>query len=53
MADLKDMIAAREYQVDAELVAEEILRKLRLVKSARRELSGGGGRTPGRPEPFR
>jgi hypothetical protein len=52
VADLKHMIAAREYKVDSELVAEEILRKLRLLKWAKRELAGGG-RIPGHPEPYR
>lgn len=49
MAELKSSIAQRHYSVDAGLVAEEILRKLRLVRSARRELERGPGRTPGRP----
>ena len=52
VADLKHMIAAREYQVDADLVAEEILRKLKLLKWAKRELAGGG-RIPVHPEPSR
>lgn len=51
MAELKTQIAQRDYSVDAELVAEEILRKLRLVRWARRELVSGTGRTPGRPAP--
>lgn len=51
MAELKTRIEQRQYSVDAELVAEEILRKLRLVKWARRELVSGPGRTPGRPAP--
>lgn len=49
MAELKTRIEHRQYSVDAELVAEEILRKLRLVKWARRELVTGAGQTPGRP----
>ena len=52
VADIKHMIAAREYQVDADLVAEEILRKLKLLKWAKRELTAGG-RIPGHPEPSR
>ena len=49
MADLKPRIASG-YQVDAEQVAEEILRKLWLVKSVRRELESETGRNhPGRP----
>lgn len=51
MAELKTQIAQRDYSVDAELVAEEILRKLRLVRWARRELVSGAGRTPGRSAP--
>ena len=49
MAELKTQIEQHQYSVDAELVAEEILRKLRLVKWARRELASGPGRIPGRP----
>ena len=49
MTELKTQIAERKYSVDADLVAEEILRKLRLVRWARRELVSGPGRTPGRP----
>ena len=49
MADLKPRIASG-YQVDAEKVAEAILHKLWLVKSARRELESEPGRSqPGRP----
>lgn len=51
MTELKTQIAHRDYSVDAELVAEEILRKLRLVRWARRELVSGPGRTPGSPAP--
>lgn len=49
MIQLKAQIAQRDYSVDSELVAEEILRKLKLVRWARRELVSGPGRTPGRP----
>lgn len=49
MTQLKHRIAASGYEVDAELVAEEIVRKLRLLRWARRELVTGSGRTPGRP----
>jgi hypothetical protein len=51
MTQLKTQIAQRDYSVDSGLVAEEILRKLRLVRWARRELVSGSGRTPGRPAP--
>jgi len=47
MADIKRRIAAG-YEVDSELVAREILRKLRLVKWARQELASASGRTPAR-----
>lgn len=48
MTDFKNRIAAG-YEVDSELVAREILRKLRLVKWARQELTSAPGRTPERP----
>jgi hypothetical protein len=48
MADMKSRLAAG-YEVDAEQVAREILRKLRLVKLARQELVSAPGRTPERP----
>lgn len=51
MTELKTQITQREYRVNADLVAEEILRKLRLLRWARRELVSGPGRTPGRPVP--
>lgn len=47
MADLTQQIAARRYNVDPDLVAAEILRKLRLIKSARQELRSGSDRIPG------
>ena len=47
MADIKSRVAAG-YEVDAEQVAREILRKLRLVKWARQELVSSPGRTPAR-----
>jgi hypothetical protein len=47
MADLKRRIATG-YEVDSELVAREILRKIRLVKWARQELATASGHTPGR-----
>ena len=47
MSDIKTRFAGG-YEVDAELVAQEILRKLRLVKWARQELVSAPGRTPGR-----
>lgn len=49
MTELKGRIAQRDYAVDSDAVAEEILRKLRLVRWARRELVSGAGRTPERP----
>jgi hypothetical protein len=49
MAELKDRIAAG-YEVDAEQVAREIVRKLRLVKWARQELVSSAGRTPARSD---
>lgn len=45
--DMKTRFAAG-YEVDAKLVAQEILRKLRLVKWARQELLSAPGRTPAR-----
>ena len=48
MADMKSRIAAG-YQVDAELVAREIVRKLRLLRWARQELVSSPGRNPARP----
>jgi hypothetical protein len=36
------------YEIDAELVAREILRKIRLIKWARQELVSEPSRTPGR-----
>ena len=47
MAEMKSRVAAG-YEVDAEQVAREILRKLRLVKWAQQELSSAPGRTPAR-----
>jgi hypothetical protein len=47
MADIKSRVAAG-YEVDAEQVAREILRKLRLVRWARQELVSAPGRTPAR-----
>ena len=48
MTEIKSRVATG-YEVDAEQVAREILRKVRLLKWARRELVSGPGRTPGRP----
>ena len=48
MADIKRRIA-EGYEVDAEQVAREILRKARLVKWARQELVSAPGRIPARP----
>jgi hypothetical protein len=47
MTEVKSRIGG-DYQVNADLVAQEIIRKLRLVKIARTELLGAPGRTPGR-----
>ena len=47
MAELKDRIAAG-YEIDSELVAREMLRKIRLLKWARQELVSAAGHTPGR-----
>lgn len=44
--EVRDQIVARNYKVDPELVAEEILRKLRLVRTARQELGSAPGRNP-------
>ncbi len=49
MPNLQQQIASRHYVVNPELVAEEIIRKLRLVKWARRELVSEPDRTPPRP----
>lgn len=49
MAELKEKIEGPGYRIDSELVAEEILRKLRMVKWARRELVGARAGNP-RPE---
>lgn len=48
MAELKPQFAA-SYKVDAELVADAILRKLSLVKLARRR--GFGSAADRKPEP--
>ena len=44
-SEIKTRYAAG-YAIDSELVAQEILRKLRLVKWARRALVSEPGRTP-------
>ncbi len=46
MTHLKNQVAEREYKVDSALLAEEILRKLRLIRWARHELVSEPGRTP-------
>lgn len=46
MTNLKHQITDHAYVVDSGQVAEEILRKLRFVKWARRELVSAPGRTP-------
>ena len=45
MTKLKTQVAEHSYAVDSSLVAEEILRKLRLIKWARHELVSESGRT--------
>ncbi len=46
MTKLKAQVSEREYAVDSALVAEEILRKLRMIKWARRELVSEPGQNP-------
>lgn len=48
MTDLRNRFASG-YEVDARLVASEIVRKARLLRWARQELVTAAGRTPGRP----
>jgi hypothetical protein len=43
--ELKREIALREYEVDAGEIAEAIVRKLRLIKLARRVLDGDADRS--------
>jgi hypothetical protein len=45
MTKLKTQVAEHSYDVDSSLVAEEILRKLRMIKWARHELVSESGRT--------
>ena len=45
MAKLKTEVATHQYSVDSALVAEEILRKLRMIRWARHELVSESGRT--------
>jgi len=44
MTDLKSKVSGQEYSVDSNLVAEEIIRKLRMIRWARHELVSGPGR---------
>ena len=46
MTDLKTRVQEHGYAVDSSLVAEEILRKLRMVKWARHALASEPDRTP-------
>jgi len=46
MSQLKTKVSEHEYSVDSNLVAEEILRKLRMIRWARQELVSGPGRNP-------
>jgi hypothetical protein len=48
---LKQQIAQRNYRVDSEAVAQEILFKLRVISFGRRTLLTGPGRTDGRRPP--
>ena len=45
MTKLKTQVAEHSYDVDSSLVAEAIIRKLRMVKWARHELVSEPGRT--------
>jgi Anti-sigma-28 factor, FlgM len=49
LAELKRRVAMGEYAVDASLVADEILEKMRLVRTVRPQLveASEAGRTPG------
>ena len=42
---LRRQIEERDYSIDPNLVAQEILRKLRLVKAARGQLASGAGQS--------
>ena len=46
MTNLKSRVSGQEYSVDSNLVAAEILRKLRMIRWARHKLVSGPGRTP-------
>ena len=46
MTNLAKQVAQNEYKVNSAQVAEEILRKLRLIRRARHELVSESGRTP-------
>ena len=48
MAEIKKRVA-EGYEVDAELVAQEMVRKARLLKWARQQLVSAPGRSPVRP----
>lgn len=45
MTKLAKQVADHEYTVDSQRVAEEIVRKLRMIKWARQELVSGPDRT--------
>lgn len=47
MTKLKSQLADGSYDVDSGLVADAILRKLQMIRSARRQLSSAPDRTPG------
>jgi hypothetical protein len=55
VAALKRRIERRQYRIDSELVAREIIRKLRLIREARRLLSAADRSPPadarGRTDP--
>jgi hypothetical protein len=46
MTRLKTKVSQNDYYVEADLVAEEILRKVKLIRMVRRQLANGSGRTP-------
>ncbi len=46
MTHLKTQVAEQKYVVDSALVADEMVRKMRIIRSARHELVSGPGQTP-------
>jgi hypothetical protein len=45
MTKLKTQVAEHDYNIDSSLVAEEILRKLKMIRWARHELASEPGRS--------